>query len=189
MPSQRCLREKVSQDEESPGPVWGYERVARGGFHNESLNASQGNLKRSLIDKAGLFASQFSVWRLGKRANLDAAQLAEILKERDDIKGDLHAIFSAKVSVLRSLIDPISKERSVCVVDECQCHPDGSKHAAHAHIALCQNVSDRIASKDDETFQQIVDDLHHCFKYKLEWWSDTEVKGRLTDKYPNMKVA
>lgn len=186
----RCERECASQDNNgvSPGPIYNNERIARAGFHNKSVNQNSGNIRKSLIDKSGLFASQLSVWRLSARAQMQAENLVDILKARNDLPGELCSILSCRTSDIKAIIDPHSEGRALCVVDECECDQDGNHHPAHAHIALCNIIRSTNIEKTSANFQQIVDDLHLCFIDRLEWVNNKLTREALADEHEGLKL-
>lgn len=180
-----CEAECQSQDECSPGPIAGGERLARGVYHPTSGTLSTGNVKQGFVPANDLLRSEFSVWRLGEQPRLGVPEVVETLKARQD-RGELFAVLAVATSAVRQIRSGLNGGRAACVRDECTSDQEGNKHPAHAHIGLCNELRDVGLSRDSEHFIQLQQDVRKAFLSELAWASSSEAEIALKKQHPGL---
>jgi hypothetical protein len=162
-----CNRETVSQDpEKSPGVVSSDELIHRAIYPS---NRSATGIRRGAIAASHLWGGQLSVWSLGPVVTLELSDLVELLDplmirsngERFD------QIRSALTGTIRAY--QINDQRGFSVVDECDLDEVGTKHRAHAHIAICERLKATITQGDD-TFLGLQEWLKLLFEGAAPIW-------------------
>jgi hypothetical protein len=144
-----CPREAVQQDQVSLGVIASNENLARGAFHPTAGDGYKLKIRSSLIPKDDLLNGTGSVWRLAPPGLSFEEALDKIQQARDQ---PLFAVAAAPVGKIREIRLGADGARAFCVVDECNCDQHGSKHPAHAHIAICRGAAVNGIGKDHEGF-------------------------------------
>jgi hypothetical protein len=164
--AQVCARELVSRDPGvSPGPIHSDESIHRGIFPSQI----KGGLKSSVVTAGHLWNGQLSVWRLGGVVALDLPALLDIL-EPLMVRADgerFSQLRPASVAVIRDY--QVNGERGFSVLDECDLDDQGRKHSAHAHIAICDRLRERI-TREDEVFAGLQEWLKLLFEKNPPIW-------------------
>ncbi|WP_407194399.1 hypothetical protein [Bradyrhizobium sp. STM 3566] len=81
-----------------------------------------------------------------------------------------HQLRPASVAAIRAY--EVNDERGFSVLDECDLDDQGSKHPAHAHIAICERLREKI-TRDDEVFAGLQEWLKLLFEKSPPIWERT----------------
>jgi hypothetical protein len=157
-----CPREQVSRDDASPGPVGSDEMICRGVFPSDRTSSG---VKKSAIRAGHLWSGELSVWRVSERAGLDINGLVAVLdplmvradgEKFDQLRG------TPAISIRNFSVGEVPL-RACSLLDECTMDNAGTKHRAHAHIAICRELRS-IIQKGDDTFLAIQEGLKLLFE-------------------------
>lgn len=144
-----CPREQVPRDPESLGVVGTEESIYRGVFPSDRNKAG---VKRSAIAAGQLWEGQISVWRacplVGTTLNeLKVLLEPQLVRPKGERYDQLRCIPVAKIREHQ-----VDGERSFSLLDDCEFDNFGNKHPAHAQIAICERIKQRLADRADDTF-------------------------------------
>ncbi|MGY4237294.1 hypothetical protein ACVIIW_006241 [Bradyrhizobium sp. USDA 4449] len=141
------------------------EHIHRGVFPSQIKEG----LKSSVVTASHLWNGQLSVWRLGEAVSLDLQQLVALLEPlMVRSNGEkFNQLRPASVSTIRDY--QINDERGFSVLDECDLDDDGTKHPAHAHIAICERLKEKI-DREDEVFAGLQEWLKLLFERNAPIW-------------------
>jgi hypothetical protein len=163
-----CVREQHSRDPDSMGVIASDENVHRGFFPSDRTS---GGVKASSITASHLWAGELSVWRICPLVNTTLDELITVLDpimvRRTGEKFD--QLYSTPAAAIRDHQIDGMNERSFSVLDECVIDNAGTKHPAHAHVAICERLKPKIALKDD-TFIALQEGLKLLFEAGQQVW-------------------
>jgi hypothetical protein len=131
---------------DSAGIVDEEEQICRGAF--EGNYSAKGELRINLIAESQLLNGQVSVYRASAKAQFSIGEIADQLKQTN--QNTLKEIYAATAAQIRALAIEGVPGRILCIVDDCVIDHAGNKHRAHAHILLCQRLTDSGLTKGDE---------------------------------------
>ena len=131
-------------------------------------NIRRGRVHNSLISLGRLLQGQLSVYCASAKTDFSVHQVAAQLQATN--QNVLVAIYAADAVQIRALrLDWLLPGRLFCILDECIIDYAGTKHRAHAHIVLCENVMALELDSNDERLIKIRDCLYLLFIQRKEW--------------------
>ncbi|MDI2109515.1 MULTISPECIES: hypothetical protein [Bradyrhizobium] len=141
-----CPREQTPRDPDSLGVIGSEESIYRGVFPSDRNKAG---VKRSAIAAKQLWNGQISVWRACPLVETSLDQLVALLEPLlVRPKGEKYDhLKSVPASLIRA--HQVDGERSFHLLDECEYDDHGNKHPAHAQIAICEHLKQKITESDD----------------------------------------
>jgi hypothetical protein len=147
-----CPREAMAMyAADSAGIVDDEEQICRGAF--EGNYSAQGELRINLIAESQLLTGQVSVYRASAKAQFSVGDIADQLKQTN--QNTLKEIYAATAAQIRALTIERVPGRILCIVDDCVIDRAGNKHRAHAHILLCEVLTNNGLTKGDERLVSI----------------------------------
>lgn len=164
-----CPREQSKRDPDSPGVVSSDEDIHRAFFPSDRNTFG---IKPSAITAKHLWAGQLSVWRACELVGVNVDQLVGLIDPMIVRNGGAERIDQLRAAPVRLIrehrVDGVG-ERSFSVLDDCVFDEGGSKHPAHAHIAICSRLQQEISYKDD-TFNALQEGLKLIFEHGRKVW-------------------
>ncbi len=170
--SSQCRYEAESCDPDcSPGPVEDNEFLCRGAFNPRHFKKDK--LQPSFIPKKELAESRLSVYRESNKVAFSREAVIDQIRKTGSADQSLESVLSAEVLRIRAISAPGVTGRALCVRDECECDREGSKHPAHAHIAICEMSFPAPVDQQTDIFLQIWRDLVTLFREQRQQLSGT----------------